>query len=395
MKRIIYVLLFLCFAGIQDATAQTQKVVAAWNYLNIFKQDGDNESLLQAWDNIQEASKHEKTGSSAKTWYYMGEISLALLSSEEHKDYHSDALSSARKGFENAIKFDGKGRKARYKSDALINLSALTALMYNKGSESFQDKKFEEAHSRFAQIIALDEFIAEQGNGEMEVDTVTLLAAAYSAEKANLPEAKGYYEQLVKTKMKEIAVYQSLAAIYTNEGETEKAASIMALAKELFPNNKGLIIDEVNKMLGSGDNEAALAKIEEAIPLDPENEGLYFAKGTILDAKKDVAGAEAAYKKAIELEPNYYDAYYNLGAIWYNQAAEQIKQMRDLPIDAEAEYSSLKTSSESLFAKALPFFEKAFEIKNTDRNAMIALKEIYAKMGNFEKSNEMKKLLGM
>lgn len=395
MKKLLFAFMMLSILGVTDATAQTQKVVAAWNFLNTFKQDNDNESLLQAWDYINEATKHEKTSESAKAWFYKGEIALALLTSEAHKDSHTKALGAVKEAYMNTIKFDGSGRKARYTDDALVNLAALTAIIYNKGSESFQAQKYEEAHGRFAQILDINTFIAEKSGNEAAVDTTTLLAAAYSADKSDLPQAKGYYESLVKTKMKEIGIYQSLAAIYKKEGETEKADAVMATAKELFPNNKGLIIEEVNAMLGSGDNVAALAKIEEAIPLDPENEGLYFAKGTILDAKMDFVGAEKAYKKALELDPSYFDAYYNLGAIWYNQAAEKIKQMNELPLEAEAEYNSLKAGSEGLFLKALPFFEKAFELKNTDRNAMIALKEIYAKTGNFEKSNEMKKLLGM
>lgn len=388
-------MLFLSVFSLKDATAQNNKVVSAWTYLTNFQQDGDVESLLKAWDNIQEATKHEKTATSPKAWYQLGEIAMAMLNSEAHADYHEKALPAVVEGFKKAIEYDGKGRKARHTDDALQNLAAMTAFIYNKGSESFQAKKYEEAHGTFAQILDINSFLAEVKKNEVPVDTTTLLAAAYSADKAGLSEAKGYYETLVEARMKEIGVYQSLATIYKSEGNTEKADAVMAVAKELFPNNKGLIIDEVNQMLSSGNNEGALAKIDEAIPLDPENEGLYFAKGTILDAKNDVAGAEAAYKKAIELEPEYFDAFYNLGAIWYNQAAEMIKQMNELPLEAEAEFNSLKASSEGLFSKALPFFEKAHELKKEDRNAMIALKEIYAKTGNFQKSKEMKNLLGM
>ena len=40
-----------------------------------------------------------------------------------------------------------------------------------------------------------------------------------------------------------------------------------------------------------------------------------------------------------------------------------------------------------LFSQALPYFLKADSIDGTDRNTIIALKEIFARQDNFEKSN--------
>jgi len=60
--------------------------------------------------------------------------------------------------------------------------------------------------------------------------------------------------------------------------------------------------------------------------------------GTAKDKMKDYAGAQAAYEKAIEKNPEYFDAYFNLGAIFYNKAADITKQMQELSIDANDEY---------------------------------------------------------
>ena len=42
------------------------------------------------------------------------------------------------------------------------------------------------------------------------------------------------------------------------------------------------------------------------------------------------------------------------------------------------------------FDKALPYFEKAESLEPKDKNTLIALKEIYAKKSEFDKSNAYK-----
>ena len=53
-------------------------------------------------------------------------------------------------------------------------------------------------------------------------------------------------------------------------------------------------------------------------------------------------------------------------------------------------YNALKTEMDGLFQQALPYFLKAETLTPTDFNTMIALKEIYARSGQLEKSNEYK-----
>jgi len=155
-----------------------------------------------------------------------------------------------------------------------------------------------------------------------------------------------------------------------------------------------MIIDELNELLGSGKTTEAMSLIEEAIQLDPENASLHFALGSAKEGMKDFNSAKASYQKALDIDPDYFDALYNLGAMPYNKAADLTKQMADLGLDEQAKYDQLVAESKSYFSEALPYFEKAHKMNPNDTNTLIALKEIYAKTGDFEKSNEMKKLLG-
>jgi tetratricopeptide (TPR) repeat protein len=53
-------------------------------------------------------------------------------------------------------------------------------------------------------------------------------------------------------------------------------------------------------------------------------------------------------------------------------------------------YDSLKVESEKLFEKALPYFKKAESLEPNDRNTLIALREIFARMNEYEKAQELK-----
>lgn len=100
--------------------------------------------------------------------------------------------------------------------------------------------------------------------------------------------------------------------------------------------------------------------------------------------------AESYYAKALEIKPDYFDALYNLGALFYNEAAEKIKQANELDLSKQKEYDKLSAAAKELFNKALPYFDKALAIDGNDLNTLIALKEIHANLGDTKKSNEYK-----
>ena len=53
-------------------------------------------------------------------------------------------------------------------------------------------------------------------------------------------------------------------------------------------------------------------------------------------------------------------------------------------------YNAIKAEMDGYFKEALPYFLKAEELDPKDQNTMIALKEIYAREGQLDKSAEYK-----
>lgn len=112
--------------------------------------------------------------------------------------------------------------------------------------------------------------------------------------------------------------------------------------------------------------------------------------------------------KAIQAQPENAIYNFNLGALYFNMAADLNAQMNAITGTSAAEnkkYDELKSDRDKMFSKALPFMEKTNEIlgpkaetltgedRSTYRSSLIALKELYARKNQTDKVTEIKKKL--
>ena len=101
MKKLIFILIAACVSSI--SFAQKSQVVSAWNYLN-------NGELDKAKTSINTATNDEVTKIMAKTWYYRGNIYLAIYNDTTRKPAKEFAdLTEAYNSYKKAKEFDTKG----------------------------------------------------------------------------------------------------------------------------------------------------------------------------------------------------------------------------------------------------------------------------------------------
>jgi Flp pilus assembly protein TadD len=165
----------------------------------------------------------------------------------------------------------------------------------------------------------------------------------------------------------------------------------LAQGRQAYPNDIGLVIDELNIYLSQGKQEMAIEKLSKAIELDPTNPNLYFARGTAYDNLKKGSLSETDYLKAIEIKADYFDPYYNLGAMHFNTAAELANEANKIPFSKQKEYDAAIAKAKAAFEKAQPYLEKALELQPDDSNTMVSLQQLYAQLKLNDKSLEMKK----
>jgi tetratricopeptide (TPR) repeat protein len=204
-------------------------------------------------------------------------------------------------------------------------------------------------------------------------------------------KSKEFLTQLILINYNDPAIYVYMSNIFLEEKNEEKAIEYLALGREMFEDDQGLLNGEINLYIQLGRTSELIDKLTEAIALDEENDLLYFNRGTIYDQKGDIVNAEKDYLKALELNPSSFGTNYNLGALYFNTAIEENNKANNA--SANSVYKKLRAKAENLFSKALPYLETAHQLNSKDKNTLLSLKQLYYLNGDYAKSEQMKKLI--
>lgn len=416
MKKTAFVLITSLAAV--SVSAQKSKVVSAFNYNKAFARSGDCGELGKGLEAINAATEHESTKGSAKTWYYRGNLYFNILASKDAacKALDAEALDKAtdsymktlglnfvdanlkkidlsttdgKKAFFNALREKSKMVDENYTRDIMgRKFPGIAGEYANRGIDEFTAKDYEGAKKSFQQSMSISSLTGR-------LDTIiiynTALAAEYSKDYTT---AKQMYEALIAMKYNVDnngpSLYTSMSRIYKIEQDTAKALEYIQKGRVAYPNNNNLIVDELEYYLKSGKDQEALSNLDIAIENDAQNEILYFARGTVYESLKKPEEAVSDYKKAIELKPDYYDASFNLGAFYFNQGAEKINEANKLSLNETSKYDALNKASVENFNLAIPFIEKANELKPEDLDAANMLIKAYTRTEQYDKAKAIK-----
>ena len=204
-------------------------------------------------------------------------------------------------------------------------------------------------------------------------------------------KSKELLQQLIDINFNEPAIYIHMSNIYLEEKNTEKALEYLALGREMFEDDQGLINTEINLYIQLERTSELIEKLGEAISLDEENDLLYFNRGTIYDQKGDFTNAEKDYKASLLINPDAFGSNYNLGALYFNTGVETKNKANGTSNNNT--YEKLKKKAEASFIKALPYLEAAHQLKPEDKNTLLSLKQLYYLNGDYKKSEKIKLLI--
>ena len=384
MKRIV--LLLAAIMGFLFADAQSAKVQSAINYLR-------NGKLDKAKENIDAAMTNPSTMDKAKTLFYYGNVYLNIYMSQEpeYKNLAPNALEIAYDAYKKTKQLD---TKEEFKNELQINMLISAEQFFNKAVGAFEETKYLEARDGFLTAREINE-------GYGGIDTLSTYYGGISAEYGgDTLGAMKLYQILIDASINEPNVYSSMANIYKGLKQFDKGLEICALGRQKFPEDFNIIIAETNLYLANGNSEMAIKDLQLALEKTKDNPTIYFAVGVqyniIADdttkpepvREESFLMAEKAYLDAVRLDENYYDANYNLGALYVNKVASIIEKANALPLGDKG-YDALKQQADDMLLRAIPYLEKAASLNPEDKNALISLKEIYARLGMFEKLKEV------
>ncbi|MEZ4807883.1 MAG: tetratricopeptide repeat protein [Flavobacteriales bacterium] len=378
----------LC-SGTMGLMAQNSNVVNAYNYMK-------DDQLAKAVEFIEPAILDAKTGANEKTWRYRGDIYRLIVSSDDPalKAQFPDAMDKAVDSYLKANELDTKGS---YKVENVRALGALQGTSLNAGNEAFTAKDYDKAISNYAR----SERIAK-AFGQTDTNAIFNSALAYESKGDAAAAITRYREALAAGYMKP-EVYRYIASLQRKGEDLDGAITTVREGRGHFPDDKDLILDEMSFLLTADRAEEAEEIVKLALSKDPNNATLYSVLGSLYDKKATDAKEEAdmtawytkaeeAYKTSIAKDPKFFDSYFNVGVLYNNRAAFEYDKCNQIKSDSE--YTKCKNKADEIYLQAVPYFEKAHELRPDDVQTIQQLMKLYARSNDQAKYDAMKALLG-
>lgn len=388
MKRLLLTVA-LCVAASSASFAQKKAVKEAQGIAK-----GDKADFTEARALIKGALENPETKDDAQAWYVAGFIEDQQFSAERTKQILGqqpnepvmyEALGAILPYFKKAYELDQlpneKGKiKPKYSKDIKSILGADHVYFFNGGAYYFDQKDYKKAYDFFNQYLEISELPMFEGTQTAEKDSTFMTVQFYAADAATqLQDSPIAIKALERAKSSDFRlndVYQYLSYEYKQAGDSVNYVKTLEEGYAKFPNEEFFLMSLIDAYIQSSQNEKAISYLNTAIAQKPSDSQLYHALGIVYETGiKDYAKAEETFKKALEVNPESVESMSALGRIYYNQAVN--KQGEANMINDSKKYQEELTIAKDLFKQALPYFQKAHEMKPSESEYMVALRGIY------------------
>jgi len=400
----------------KKALKTAKKAYAAYNLDAIKNVD----KLQEAIDALDIASADDGIGSTFELWKVKGDLyntvyrkyaEMKLINPEAPKPV-ADAAVQAFMAFQKAAEL---AQKKYEKKEVIKGISQVQSYLVGEGAELYEKQEYAGAYKAFKGALDAHDFLKEKSTASMFDEAESYNDQMYYTGLAalnaqDLAAAKPVFMKLKDAGYDKPAIFEALYKLAL-ETDRDEALAILDEGRTKFPDDVSLLFNEINHYLKDGKLDILTGKLEKAIEKEPTNPSLYSTLGNVYDnlyQKELAAGNDAKsteyfdaafrnYNKALELKPGFFDAVYSIGALYYNRAAATTTAMNALADDYSKaglkKYEGLRATMITQFDEALPFFKQAESINPSDRNTLIALKEIFARKDDLTTSTEFKNRL--
>ena len=423
MKKVITLLLcvFAITATMQaqdDPKKMMRKADRSFAKYNL-DQENNKEELTEAKNLIDQVVKSSEYSNDAEAWLIKGQVYDAM-STEDIKSKIIDPNAAAKYpdapfiAYESFAKAFSYADKSRYQSDALRGMQSIAQSFNAIGNGYLQTQEYAKAYKPLNNLLKIHSTLTRNDEqpifqSEKDLNQQKYVVAVCAMQAGDMERSEELLTELYKKEYEESAVYSTLFDLYMQQGKKEMAQEVLTTGKKLFPENTQLLFAEINYYIQSEQYDKLEVKLKEAIEREPDNPSVRSAMGNVymklyndaIDTGSVEDGSEFKekaidyFQQTIELDANSFDAYYSIGSIYFNEAAALTQQMSELGMSSEEQkkYQQLKEETEKLFNQALPYFKKAEKLNPGDQSTLTALREIYARMNDYEKSKIFKERL--
>ncbi len=204
-----------------------------------------------------------KSALKAKTWLVRGQVYQAIANDQTnvYSKLDTNAAMTAYESFKKGLEVEPNGGKSgKELTEALVSTDLYNAFM-RQGAIRYQSKNYPDALKLMAMAGTIN-----------PKDTLAALYSGIAAQQAQQNSvAKEQFERYATNGGKDPSVYYSLASLYRNDKEIDKAIAAIDKGLAALPNNKDLGAERVNILLTSNRMEEAVAGMKQMVEKDPSN----------------------------------------------------------------------------------------------------------------------------
>lgn len=421
MRRLLFTLLFAVL-GATAAFAQSGEdaLKDAEKAYDKYSANSDVMQLQEAVDAIQTAMQDPNLQAEPEAYLIAGDVYAAAVqqyvvdrTANNNEPIDPMVSGAASKAAEMYMKAYNMSDKRRYQRQALEGLENLQGNISNEGIYAIQDKQYDNSFSAFNTSVDVHNFLSDNegesvfAEDESKLNDERYYAGLSAVLNEDYDAAEPLFMDLYEAGYDDSGLYDGLYKVYSGRGDMEKAGQYLSEGREKYPEETQLLFTEINYYLAEGRLDELIDKLQEAIDAEPDNVSLYSTLASVYDqlyqknrgenpekAEEYFEQAKRNYERGLEVEPDNASLIYSLGALYFNRAASKTNELvalsDDLSKEGQKKYEALEGEINDEFDKAFPYFQKAEMTDPSNRNTLIALKEIFARRDNYEASNEMK-----
>jgi len=167
------------------------------------------------------------------------------------------------------------------------------------------------------------------------------------------------------------------------DNDPQEAYRLVSEARKSYTDDKGLAEFEIQLLLQLDKMDEAMTSIESALVNDPDNTAIRLRYGYLKEKSGDIDGALEEYRRTVSADSEFFEGNYYAGALYLEKARNIITEVNDLS-DEEWEKQSpiMIKQADDLYADALPYFDKALELKPDNTDIMEILYQIHTRLRN-------------
>ncbi len=163
------------------------------------------------------------------------------------------------------------------------------------------------------------------------------------------------------------------------KAEFNKSIEILQEGLKYYPNDTDILLTLSNAYIGADRTSEAIEPFKKGVEAEPENKYYRYNYGVLLLGIENYEEAEKQFLKAIELDPQYENAIFNLG-VTYVRWGNYLNKKADEKGEFSEEY---KTK----YRSALPYLEKAVQMKEANAQTWEFLGRVYSVLGMQDDAN--------